>query len=284
MSRLLAAALVAAALSSAARAEGADGWTLAWSSEFDGPAGTAPDPKKWTYDLGGDGWGNQELETYCAPTTTAAPCDPEKPNAALDGKGRLAIRAFKSADGRWTSARLKTVGLEQPRFGRIEAKMKLPTGAGLWPAFWMLGADHAKIVWPDCGEIDLMENVPEKVPGGLGPNKIKATVHGPGYSGTNGIGKVVALPAGGRVDDGFHVYGAIWSPKRISFYVDDPKNIFFTATPKSLPKGRKWVYDKPFFLIMNLAVGGSWPKDPDAKTPDPATMLVNWVRVYRAAP
>ncbi len=267
-----------------AQSETPASWSLAWSDEFDGPAGALPDPAKWTYDTGGDGFGNQELETYCAAGSSAAPCDAARPNAAMDGRGRLVITALKDADGRWTSARLKTFGLKSFQYGRVEARMRLPYGAGLWPAFWMLGTDIPAVGWPTSGEIDIMENVPGDVPGGLGVDTIKSTLHGPGYSGVNGYGRNTKLPAGGRVDDEFHVYGAIWSPGKVEFYVDDPSQVFFVASQKGLPPGKTWVFDHPFFIIMNLAVGGSWPRDPKPETPDPAKMLVDYVRVYRRAP
>lgn len=276
--------MVLASLVPAARAENASGsWSLAWSDEFDGPAGALPDPANWRYDVGGDGWGNQELETYCAPGSPA-PCDPAAPNAVQDGHGRLVISAVKNSSGAWTSARLTTRNFKSWTYGRVEARMRLPAAAGLWPAFWLLGADISTTGWPSCGEIDVMENVPANVPGGLGPDVVKATLHGPGYSGVQGVGKSFKLPGGARVDDESHVYGAIWSPGRVAFYVDDPGRPYFTATPKTLPRGKKWVFDKPFFVIMNLAVGGSWPRDPDASTPNPARMLVDYVRVYRRAP
>ena len=281
---LLSAAAARAAAPAKAPVADASDWSLAWSDEFDGPAGTLPDPAKWRYDVGGDGWGNQELEHYCAPGA-AAPCDDKVPNAAADGRGRLVISAVQNSSGAWTSARLNTKGLEQLSSGRVEARMRLPAAAGLWPAFWLLGADISTTGWPACGEIDVMENVPANVPGGLGADVIKSTLHGPGYSGVEGVGRKRTFPGGGRVDDEFHVYGAIWSPGKIAFYVDDWTKPFFTATPKTLPKGKRWVFDKkPFFIIMNLAVGGAWPKDPDATTPNPARMLVDYVRVYRRAP
>jgi beta-glucanase (GH16 family) len=276
---LLLAARAAAAPATPARATT---WALSWSDEFDGPAGAAPDPSKWTYDVGGDGWGNHESEFYCRPGAGAAPCDARRPNARLDGRGHLVIEARLSS-GTWTSARMNTAKLEAMRYGRAEARIRLPTGAGLWPAFWLLGTDISTAGWPACGEIDVMENVPAVGNNPLGPTRIKSTIHGPGYSGGDGIGRVVALPGGGRVDDGFHVYGVLWSPNKISFYVDDPEAPFFTATPASLPKGARWVYDHPFFLILNLAVGGDWPGPADASTPNPARMLVDWVRVYKPA-
>lgn len=257
------------------------GSTLAWSDEFDGPEGAAPDPAKWAAETGDNGWGNQELEYYCAPGSSAGPCDPKTPNAARDGKGVLVLQAVRNSTGTWTSGRYRTLGLAEFQYGRIEARVKLPVGAGLWPAFWLLGADKEKAEWPACGEIDVMENVPANVPGGLGPGVIKGTIHGPGYSGVHGVGRNYTLPKGGRVDDGFHVYGTLWTKDRIQFYVDDRKKPYLTLTPKDLPKGEPWVFDKPFFLIMNLAVGGSWPKDPGASTPNPARMLVDYVRVYK---
>ncbi|MFA6093133.1 MAG: glycoside hydrolase family 16 protein [Elusimicrobiota bacterium] len=258
-------------------------WRLSWNDEFNGLAGAAPDSKRWTYNVGhgADGWGNQELEYYCAPTT-GAPCDPRHPNIRQDGRGNLVIAAVRDSSGTWTSGRMLTQGLTQFKFGRIEARMKLPAAAGLWPAFWMLGVDISSVGWPACGEIDFMENVPENVPGGLGPGKIRVTLHGKGYSGVSGVGQNYAFPRKGRVDDGFHVYGALWSEDLIEFYVDDRTKPFFRVTPASLPPETRWSANGPFFLIMNLAVGGSWPKAPDASTPNPALMFVDWVRVYEA--
>lgn len=271
--------LLPAAAKAEPHASSTASWTLAWSDEFNGKAMALPDPKKWGYDAGASGYGNQELEDYCAAGSTLAPCDPKKPNAYQDGFGHLVIKAIKTPSGVWTSARLNTKGIKSFEYGRVEARMRLPAAAGLWPAFWLLGVSTEE--WPSCGEIDVMENVPGDVPGGLGADVIKSTLHGPGYSGVDGYGRTVKFPDGGRVDDGFHEYGAIWSPGRVSFYVDDWTKPFFTATRKDIPAGKAWVYDHPFFLIMNLAVGGSWPRDPDATTPNPSVMLVDYVRVYR---
>lgn len=256
-------------------------WTLAWSDEFDAPADTPPDSRKWVAETGDNGWGNDELEYYCAPGSSEGPCDPKKPNAVQDGKGFLVLQALKNSAGTWTSGRFKSFGLAEFQYGRIEARIRLPVGAGLWPAFWLLGVDKSSTGWPSCGEIDVMENVPAGVPGGLGPDTVKATLHGPGYSGVHGEGRNYKLPSGGRVDDGFHLYGALWSKGRVRFYVDDRTKPYLTLTPKDIPKGSAWVFDKPFYLIMNLAVGGSWPKNPDAGTPNPAKMLVDYVRVYK---
>ena len=268
----------------AASATPAEPWRLVWQDEFGGSAGTPPDPAKWKAETGnGDsGWGNGELEYYCPPGSSAAPCDARSPNAYRDGRGRLVLRAVRTSSGAWTSARLKTDGLFSFQYGRVEARLRLPVGAGLWPAFWMLGVDISSAGWPACGELDIMENVPAGVPRGLGPGKILSTIHGPGYSGDAGISRKYSFPLSGRVDEGFHVYGMLWSPGRVAFYVDDWRKPFAALTPAELPQGAAWVFDKPQFLLLNLAVGGQWPGAPDAATPDPARMLVDYVRVYRA--
>jgi beta-glucanase (GH16 family) len=253
-------------------------WTLVWSDEFNGANGAAPDGSKWTYDTGGGGWGNGELQTYCAPGSNAAPCSAANPNAYQSG-GQLVVRA-RNAGGTWTSARLKTQGVAQFQYGRIEARMRLPVGAGLWPAFWMLGTDIGSVGWPQCGEQDIMEWV-----NSYGPSTTSSTLHGPGYSGGGGIGGSFTFPNGGRVDDGgFHTYGVIWSPNRMDFYRDNVNGPFFTVTPASIPGGTQWVFNHPFFLILNLAIGGGgFPGNTNASTPNPALLLVDYVRVYQAS-
>jgi beta-glucanase (GH16 family) len=195
----------------------------------------------------------------------------------------LVLRAEKTPDGVWTSARITTKGLKNVEYGRIEARMKLPVGTGLWPSFWMLGADFPAVGWPASGSFDFIENVALKSgSNGLGPNIIRSTLHGPNYYGANGLWHDFRLPNGARVDDdSFHTYGAIWSPGMIQFYVDDPANVYFVANASIVPEGGQWVFDHPFFLVMNLAVGGDWPGDPDATTPNPADIVVDYVRVYR---
>jgi len=257
-----------------------------WSDEFEGARGAAPDPQRWAFDVGNNsGWGNGELEVYCAPGSShPPPCEAESPNAFLDGEGNLVVAARRTPNGTWTSARLKSEGRAEPRFGRIEARMRLPQGAGLWSAFWMLGANIGEVAWPDCGSISLMENVAKRPStNGLGPHMVRSTIHGPGYSGGNGLWQSYALPDRGRVDDpGYHVYGIIWSPQMLQFYVDDPDNVFFVRTSSDLPRGTRWVFDHPFFIVISLAVGGQWPGPPDETTPSPARLLVDYVRVYRA--
>ncbi len=256
-----------------------------WSDEFNGAAGQAPDPAKWTFQTGNnDGWGNHELEIYCAPRgPNPRGCNPRRPNAFLDGAGHLVLRAERNAEGDWTSARMTTSGLKDFQYGRIEARMRMPVGPGLWPSFWMLGADFRKVGWPASGSVDIVENVSETPrTNGLGPQMIRATVHGPRYYGANGLWHDFMLPDGGRVDDSsFHTYGIIWSPGMIQFYVDDPANVYFVQDANDIPAGGQWVFNHPFSLVLNLAVGGDWPGDPDASTPNPADMVVDYVRVYK---
>ena len=248
-----------------------------WSDEFDGAAQQLPDPSKWTYDtgsrdeVGNQGWGNGETETYCSPRgANPSACDPHHPNAFLDGNGHLVLRAEREPDGKWTSARITTRGLKEFQYGRIEARMRLPVGTGLWPAFWMLGSDYLTSGWPASGSVTIVENVSvTQRSNGLGPTIVRSTLHGPRYFGANGLWHDFKLPDGGRVDDGnFHTYGIIWSPSMIQFYVDDPANIFFVRDANDLPEGGEWVFDHPFFLVINLAVGGDWPGNPDATTPE----------------
>jgi beta-glucanase (GH16 family) len=249
-------------------ASGERKWVLAWSDEFGTPNGSGVDPTKWVLEVGGGGWGNQELEYYTN----------RLQNAHVQN-GKLEIRAqrekYKGQDGvtrNYTSARLKTLGKFSQAYGRFEAGMKIPYGQGLWPAFWMMG-DVDRVEWPACGEIDIMENV------GKEPSIIRGTIHGPGYSGGDGIGANYTLPAGKRFADDFHIFAVEWEPNAIRFYADG--HLYQTVTRADLPQGRRWVFDHPFFLLLNVAVGGSWPGSPDASTVFPQTMLVDYVRVYR---
>ncbi len=195
----------------------------------------------------------------------------------------LTIEARKermtTAEGKereYTSARMQTKGRFSQQYGRLEARIKIPFGQGIWPAFWMLGDDIAKVGWPTCGEIDIMENI------GREPGVVHGTIHGPGYSAAKGIGSPFALPQGKKFSDDFHLYAVEWAPQAIRFYVDD--SLYATRTPADLPSGAKWVYDHPFFLLLNLAVGGYWPGYPDATTQFPQTMQVDYVRVYQWKP
>ena len=232
-------------------------WNLVWLDEFNG---TTIDQKNWTFDKGGNGWGNVEMEYYT-----------DRPENAREENGLLVIEARQEQyEGLpYTSARLNSRGLQEFQYGRIEARMKLPSGQGMWPAFWMLGSNAS---WPLGGEIDIMEYI------GKTPNTVYQTVHGPGYSGTNGIGSHFALTADSLKND-FHVYAIEWAPNEIRWYVDDLQ--VFKMTPDQIPAGTQWVYDHPFFIILNLAVGGSWPGFPDSTTIFPQQLQVDYVRVYQ---
>ncbi|MGG7308640.1 glycoside hydrolase family 16 protein [Curtobacterium sp. AB451] len=254
-----AAVLGASILGRSAPAAAAAGTLLA-ADEFDGPAGSAPNSAVWRFDLGAGGWGNGELQTYTD----------SRRNAALDGAGNLVITARREADGSYTSARLKTEGTTTAQYGRIEARIRIPRGQGIWPAFWMLGADIGSVGWPACGEIDVMENV------GYEPAVVHGTVHGPGYSGAQGVSAAYRNPTGAAFADGFHVFGVDWRPDAVTWTVDGAA--YRTVTRQDVG-ANPWVFDKPFFVVLNVAVGGSWPGSPDASTRFPQQMTVDWVRV-----
>ena len=250
---------------------------LVWSDEFSHPT-SALDSAGWRYETGGNGWGNHELETYCSPATPQPPCDPAQPNAFVGSDGYLHIVARRNAAGQWTSARLTTKGLHSFQYGRIEARIRIPAGAGVWPAFWMLGDNIDQVHWPACGELDIMENV------GKTPLELRGSVHGRGFTGTP-LTTVHALASGEPFAAAFHVYGLIWSPGRIQYYVDDPAHPYATYTRDSLPAGAVWPFDDGrYFILLNLAMGGDWPGPPNASSPSPAEMLVDYVRVFEAVP
>lgn len=238
-------------------------WTLAWSDEFDGVAGSSPDTSKWKFDIGTgvNGWGNSELQYY-----TSRPS-----NVQLSGDGQLVLTARResySGSG-YTSARLKTQGLFSQKYGRFEARIKTPSGPGVWPAFWLLGDNFNEVGWPQCGEIDIMEQR------GQQPAITHGSVHGPGYSGGNALTKPYALMQG-RFDTDFHVYAIEWGPSYIDFFVDN--YLYQRITPSDL--SGEWVFNQPFFIILNVAVGGNYVGYPTTATPLPQSMIVDFVRVY----
>ena len=260
--------------------------TPVWSDEFNGALNSPISASNWTYDTQILNV-NNEVEYYCQPTDNTNGCNPATPNAYIDGNGHLVIQAIRISSsvapysGSWTSARLKTQGLLSFQYGRIESSMSLPLGPGLWPAFWALGTDITTASWPASGEIDFMENVPP-----LGPTVIASTLHGGlssnnCYCGGHGLSQQFTINDGTTVS-AFHTYGAIWSPNMVQFYVDDPTKVFFVRTASDVPSGLTWDFNAPFFLLLNLAVGGtnSWPGTPDNTTPSPAVMLVDYVRAY----
>ena len=239
---------------------------LIWQDEFEGPAGQLPDPAHWQFDVGTD-WGNAQLEYD---TNLAA-------NASLDGNGNLAITALEEEyEGcSYTSARMKTKDLFEQNKGRFEARIKLPVGQGIWPAFWMLGANIDDVGWPNCGEIDIMEYL------GHEPRVLHGTLHGPGHFGGSAITNSHTLAQGG-FHLGFHDFAVEWDQGIITWYVDG--HAFHSVTADEMPHGATWVYDHPFFMILNVAVGGNWPGPPDESTVFPQVMLVDWVRVHGTIP
>jgi len=235
---------------------------LIWADEFEGPAGQAPDPAKWRFDQG-TGWGNAQLEW-----------DTSRPeNVSLDGDGNLAITAREEsyAGQPYTSGRIKTKGLFERARGRFEARIKLPVGQGLWPAFWLLGANIDDVGWPACGEIDIMEYR------GQEPRVIHGSLHGPGHFGGGAVTKRHIIAQGG-FHLGFHIFAVEWDEQEIAWFVDGYE--YQRVRPTDLPAGSTWVYDHPFFILLNVAVGGHFVGSPDETTVFPQTMLVDYVRVY----
>jgi beta-glucanase (GH16 family) len=245
-------------------------WTLIWSDEFDEDANTSINPENWTCEIGGHGWGNNELEYY----TDALG------NVSHGGDGNLVITAQEgqpeSEDTCWygqcayTSARCTTQDKVEFTYGRVEARMKIAKGQGIWPAFWMLGADFPEIGWPASGEIDIMEVI------GREPNTLYGTIHGPGYSGANNIGGHIVKDE--DFADDYHVFAVDWDPNIIRWYVDgELYNIISVNDTGS----REWAFDHDFFIITNIAIGGSWPGSPDESTEFPQELLIDYVRVYQ---
>ena len=242
---------------------------IVWSDEFNQPDNSLPDLTKWGYDLGGGGWGNNELETY---TMT---------NARILG-GQLVIEADRYLSGgktNYTSSRMLTKGKWSWAYGRMEARIKIPRGQGIWPAFWMLGANIDSAHWPTCGEIDIMENIGKTSDQGTDHGTIHGPQGGGDYNGGSGVGGSYTLPGGAALADAFHIYAIEWTPNQIKWYLDSTP--FFTATPASLPGGSTWVFTQPQFFILNVAVGGNWPGFPDGTTVFPQQMIVDYVRVYQ---
>jgi len=250
-----------------------------WSDEFDGAAGAPVDTAKWRYDTadgcasGNCGWGNNEKEYY----STA----PE--NIALNGQGQLMIVGRVARAGltcyygpcRYTSAKITTRGKVEAAPGRVEARIKLAAGQGLWPAFWLLGQNIRTVGWPASGELDIMENK------GSAPTATSSAVHGPGYSGNTPFAHVRAIQSG-TFTDAFHTFAVEWDSLTIRFFVDD--TLHFRVTRTGVETFGHWVFDQRFFIIVNLAIGGHFDGDPASDAILPATMLVDYVRVYRRAP
>lgn len=246
-------------------AEAEAGWELVWSDEFEGET---LDPANWTYDPGGWGWGNGEAQNYT---------DRLENVRVENGLLVLEARQERFEDNYYTSGKIISQDLQEFQYGRIEARIKVPPGAGLWPAFWMLGSDFSRNPddpfdsnWPQAGEVDIMEYV------GREPDLVMGTVHGPGYSGAGGLGRWNRQDY--PIADEFHTYAIEWDETGITWFYDDEP--YYTLTP-DVVGDREWVFDKPYFLLLNLAVGGAFAGNISLDTEFPANMYVDYVRVYQ---
>lgn len=250
------------------------GYTPIWSEDFNQPVGSAPDPARWKFNLGNnDGWGNHELETYVDDREHARiVADP----ACADGRA-LQIQVTSDGAGQYRSARIDTAARVAFRYGYIEARIKVPAGKGLWPAFWMLGDDLGRVGWPGCGEIDIMEHL------GREPSVVHGSFHGPSDKGDCYLTSTATLPNAKRFADGYHLFALQWSPDSATCLVDGVP--YETRRPADLRPGAQWVFNHPFFFILNLAVGGGDAGAPDADTVFPQAMRVDYIRIYqRSAP
>ncbi|MDE3188799.1 MAG: family 16 glycosylhydrolase [Acidobacteriota bacterium] len=255
--------------------------TLVWSDEFSNSTGVnaAPNPQVWTYDTGNSGFGNHELENYCEWGSNAAPCSAASPSAFVGADGSLHIASQRTSSGAYTSARLKTQGLFSFQYGRFEMRARVPEAQGFWPAGWLMGNNIATVGWPACGEMDVLE----RVNAAKSPDWNEGSVHGIGFTGNDGLGTVVNFPSG-QTAAGWHIYGMIWSKGTVAYYIDDPAHPYVTYTTADMKKlrGAEWPFDagQSSFILLNLAIGGDWPGAPNASTPFPVEMLVDYVRVY----
>lgn len=227
---------------------------LVWSDEFS----ISPlDPSVWNYELGGGGWGNNELETYTNLTD----------NVHIDS-GYLHITATNPSVNDYRSGRITTMGKKEFTHGRIVIRAKLPEGKGIWPALWMLGSNFSTAGWPSCGEIDMMELL------GDNPSTVYGTVHG-NQGGHQSQGGSYSLP-GGKFTDSFHIFTLIWAPNHFQWLVDNNSYL-------SIGKGQVsyFPFDLPQFFIFNVAVGGNWPGPPNGNTIFPQNMIIDYIRVYQ---
>lgn len=256
--------------------------SLVWSEEFNNDSQDLQPANSsyWTYDTGNSGFGNHEIETYCALGDKKPPCDPDYANAYVGTDEALHIVARTPSYQVYTSARLNTKGLFSFQYGRVEVRAKVPEAQGFWPAVWLLGTNIDRDKWPACGEMDILE----RINGEKNPDWNEGSIHGPGFTGHVGLGTVFNFPKGQTAAD-WHKYGMIWKPGSIAFYVDDSKHPYVTYTPDSLKtlSGASWPFDngQSFFLIVDLAIGGDWPGPPDATTTFPQEMLVDYIRVFK---
>jgi len=259
--------------------------TLVWSDEFLNSTATPtqPDPTVWTYDTGNSGFGNNELENYCAWGSSTSPCSTTSPSEYVGSypgtDGVLYIVAQQPSTGVYTSARLKSQGLFSFQYGRLEVRAQVPEYQGFWPAAWLMGNNIATINWPGCGEQDVMERVNVA----LTPDWNQGSIHGTGFTGAN-LGTTYYFSTGQTAGGEFHNYGMIWSPGSVAYYIDDPNSPYATFTTSSISglPGAVWPFDagQSNFILLNLAIGGDFPGSPDGTTVFPSQMLVDYVRIY----
>jgi beta-glucanase (GH16 family) len=255
--------------------------TLVWSDEFTNSTGAIaqPNPEVWTYDTGNSGFGNGELENYCAWGSSSSPCSTANPSEYVGTDGYLHIEAQQPSAGVYTSARLKTQGLFSFQYGRFEVRAQVPEAQGFWPAAWLMGNNIANVNWPACGEQDVLE----RVNAAATPDWNSGSIHGTGFTGGTGLGTLYDFPSGQTAAQ-WHSYGMIWSKGSVAYYVDDPTQPYVTYTNASLSglSGAVWPFDagQSNFILLNLAIGGDYPGPPDASTPFPSEMLVDYVRIY----
>ena len=253
--------------------------TLVWSDEFTNTTGTPaqPNPAIWTYDTGNSGFGNNELENYCAWGSNTSPCSTASPSEYVGTDGYLHIVAQQPSTGVYTSARLKTQGLFSFQYGRIEFRAQVPEAQGFWPANWLLGNNIATVNWPACGEQDVLE----RVNAAASPDWNAGSIHGTGFTGGTGLGQQYDFPPP-QTAATFHTYDMAWSPGSVIYSIDG--NVYATFTPSSITgfSGAVWPFDagQANFIISNLAIGGDYPGAPDSTTPFPSEMLIDYVRIY----
>ena len=248
------------------------GYGLTWQEAFEQPVGTPPNPAHWSYDLGDNGWGNAEMQNYVDDLEHAqVVADP----AATGGTALQITLTYNGqglAHGNFASARLLTQGKVEVQYGYVEARLHLPSGQGVWPAFWMLGTNIGEASWPACGEIDIMENRGDRT------SRNDSSLHGPGYSGDSPLTGDYTLPDGQEFPGGYHTFGVLWEPDSVTSFVDGVP--YATHTPDSIP-GKSWAYNHPFFFLVNVAVGGHFSGLPDETTVFPQTLRVDYIRVYQ---
>src|SRR5215472_47119 len=260
-------------------------WSPEWCQEFNATTAGPPDTTVWTFDLGGGGWGNNEAEVYCGPPGTMnnpSQCptmfSTTTNTVYLDGSGHLVIQPINNS-GTWISTRMKTQGITNFQYGRIEGSIQLPdtTNQGLWPAFWSLGSSFPGTPWPNCGEADIMEDWSPAVFNGPGPNGNRATIHTALTGGSGKGGSYMFLS--GQANTAFHAYGLIWSANMMQYYVDTPMKPFFIVTPGDLAAGDTWPFNANIFLITNVAVGGTLGGSTSSLV-NPQPMIFDYVRQY----